>query len=296
MKQNTSSQRIVAEIRARIRSGALRPGDRVPSARQIVKEHGVAIATAQKVLEELRRAGLVRAKPGIGTIVRGERGADLSRERIALAAIALADDEGLAALSMRGVANELGVPTMSLYRHVASKDELLLLMMDAVIHEDPVPDIVATEPPRARLERIARLAWKGYRRHPWLAHAVSITRPQPLPSGMRQTEYVLRALADLGLDSESTLRTGVALMAFVRGIAIGLEAERHAEQDSGMTNDEWMDAQQATFEPLLDRFPTLARVSREADGVDMGLDALFEHGLACFLDGIEARWGRRPRD
>ncbi|MFT3765963.1 MAG: TetR/AcrR family transcriptional regulator C-terminal domain-containing protein [Minicystis sp.] len=285
MKQNTASARIAAELRGRIRSGALRQGNLAPSARQITREWGVALATATKVLALLRREGLVRARPGVGTVVcAGERGPDLSREKIVQAGIAIADDEGIASLSMRGVAAELGVPTMSLYRHVASRDELLLLMADAALAEDPPPRR-AKRSWRAELEALARLQWQGYRRHPWLSQQLSMTRPQLMPNGMRHTEAVLRALDELSLDEATQLRTGISFIAYVRGMAVGLEAERQAEQDTGMNSDEWMGAQEAAFAEVMPAFPTLDRLSR-APQVDLSLEVLFEHGLTCFLDGI----------
>ena len=293
MKQNTTSQRIVAELRARIRSGKLGPGDHVPSAREIVREWNVAIATATKVLAGLKREGLVRVKPGVGTIVRGERGVELSRERVTQTAIAIADDEGTGTLTMRTLARELGVATMSLYRHVRSREELVVLMADAVLAEDPPPPR-GRKPWRTQLEIVAHLQWAGYRRHPWLAHTVSVTRPQVLKNGMRHTESVLEALSELGLDGATMLRTGVALIAYVRGMAASLEAEVQAEQDTGMSSDEWMASQQESFAPFLAQLPTLARLADGPD-VDMGIDALFECGLGCFLDGLEARVGRPAR-
>jgi AcrR family transcriptional regulator len=289
MEQNTAAQRVAALLRARIRSGELAPGAPVPSARQIVREHGVALATAAKVLGILRRERLVRVARGVGTLVRGpEGGPDLSREAIVQAAIAIADDEGLEGLSMRGVAAEMGVATMSLYRHVPSKDDLVLAMIDTVMGA-PLP---AREGRgwRARLEAIARLHWEHYGLHPWLAPALSLTRPQASPNGMRHTEWVLDALTELRLPAAETLRTGVAFIGHVRGLAMSVEAERRAEQDTGMSNDEWMETQEATFLPMLARFPTLARLSREAD-VSMSLDAIFEQGLRCFLDGLAAQAG-----
>src|SRR5690242_15945562 len=141
-------QRIAAELRARIRTGELKPGDRIPSARQITRDWSVAIATATKVLAALRQDGLVEAVPGIGTVVSTAVvsstvdqstpvvvNADLSRAQVVAAAIELADTEGIAALSMRRVAASLAVPTMSLYRHVGSKDELVLEMIDRAIGE-----------------------------------------------------------------------------------------------------------------------------------------------------------------
>lgn len=292
MKQNTSSARIVAEIRTRIRSGKLAPGDHVPSAREIVREFDVAIATATKVLALLRREGLVRVKPGVGTIVRGERGPDLSRERIVEAAISIADDEGTGTLTMRSLARELGVATMSLYRHVRSREELLIMMADAVLAEQ-------APPPRGRsgwrkhVEQITRLQWAGYRRHPWLAQTLSMTRPQVLRNGMRHTEALLETLSELAFDRATTLRTGVTLLAYVRGMATSLETEIQDEHDTGMSSGEWMEAQKESFAPHLDRLPTLARLS-EVD-VDMSIDALFECGLTYLLDGLDTHANSRTR-
>jgi AcrR family transcriptional regulator len=275
-------------MRARIRSGALAPGVLLPSAREIAREHGVALATAAKVLAMLRRERLVRVERGVGTFVRGpDAGPDLSREHVVATAIAIADEEGVATLSMRGVAAEMGVATMSLYRHVPSKDDLLLAMVDAVMAEQQLPQRLPRGW-RARLEAIAQMQWDGYARHPWLAQVLSLTRPQATPNGMQHTESVLEALTELGFDAPTTLRTAVAFIGYVRGLAIGVEPERQAEQDTGMSSQEWMDAQEATFMPLMRRFPTLARIAQTAD-VDMRLDALFQCGLRCFLDGLEAQ-------
>jgi AcrR family transcriptional regulator len=284
MKQNTASARIVAGIRAEIRSGALAPGDLAPSARQIVRDEGVALATATKVLALLRREGLVRSKPGVGTVVLGERSPDLSREKVVAAAIAIADDDGTDALSMRTLARELGVATMSLYRHVKSREDLVALMVDAAFAERPLPRF-AREGWRARLEAIARVQWDGYRRHPWLAHALSMTRPTATKHGMRHTEAVLAALAPLKLGDARTLQTGVAFIAYVRGMAASLEAEMRAEQDTGMTREEWMDANEASFAAHLAEMPELTRMGAVAD-VDMSIDALYACGLRCWLDGV----------
>ncbi|MEO8876459.1 MAG: TetR/AcrR family transcriptional regulator C-terminal domain-containing protein [Polyangiaceae bacterium] len=287
MKQNTSSQRIVSELRARIRSGQLAPGDHVPSARDIVREHNVAIATATKVLAMLKHEGLVRVLPGVGTIVRGERGVELTRARIIQAAIAIADDEGTATLTMRTLARELGVATMSLYRHVRSREELILAMADATFLEQ-TPPRRARHPWRKQLELVLRVQWEGYRRHPWLAHVISMTRPQALKNGMLHTEAVLEALVPLGFDDETILRTAITLMAFVRGMAASLEQEKHAEQDSGISAEEWMVEQEASMLPLMKEYPVLMRMSTNGD-FDIGMNALFECGLRYLVDGIGQR-------
>ncbi|WP_217370888.1 TetR/AcrR family transcriptional regulator [Nonomuraea antri] len=143
-------RRIVAEIRSRVLSGELRPGERMPSIRQIVQRWGVAIATATRVMATLRDEGLVEAKVGSGTVVSGRQprvGAPkrtLSRGHLLRTAIAIADVEGLDAVSMR----QLGSGPMSLYRHVATKDELITQMVDVAFGEPELPDpgLTAGEP------------------------------------------------------------------------------------------------------------------------------------------------------
>ena len=100
----------------------------------------------------------------------------LSRKHVLRTAIAIADVEGLDAVSMRRLAVELGVGPMSLYRHVANKDELVTQMADEVFGESELP---VPGPPgwRAKLELISHQQWELCRRHLWLPRAVSFTRP-----------------------------------------------------------------------------------------------------------------------
>jgi AcrR family transcriptional regulator len=207
------------------------------------------------------------------------------------AGIAVADAEGLAALSMRRVAAELGAAPMSLYRHVSDKDELLLKMMDAAISEVALPG-----PPqewRAGLEVAARALWRGFRRHPWLPAALSLTRPQLLPGALAYSEWVLGVLAGADLDPLTTFTTHLTVFTFVRGMAMNLELEAEAEAVSGLTGDEWMAGQEQALASLVadGRHPHFARVLRGMD-FDLDLDQLFEFGLQRLLDGLAAMPGR----
>lgn len=300
--------RIVADIRARIAAGDLRAGDRIPSARQITRDWGVAIATATKVHAALRQEGLVRAVPGVGTVVAAppdgarprpgrlrearearEPDRELTRERIAKAAIALADADGIAALSMRRIAAELGVATMSLYRHVRGKDDLIEQMIGTVFADAPLPQ----RPPRgwrAQLELVAHRSWALYRRHHWLAPCVSVTRPQLIPEGMAYTEWTLRAVDGYGLDRATMLHVTITLIGFVRGVAMNFEPEAYAKQDTGLTRDEWMAAQDRQLRGILasGRFPMIARLAAGPD-IDADLDSIFEFGLGQLLDGLAVR-------
>ncbi len=284
---------IAAEIAGRIARGELPPGATVPSTRQIVAEHGVAMATASKVLAALREQGLVEARPGVGTVVSGVARpveAPLDRDRVIRAAVTIADAEGLHALSMRRLAGELGMPTMSLYRYVADKEELVLLMMDRVMGANPPPQDLSPERDgwRACVRALARLQWSMHRRHTWLAQAVSFTRPLLAPHAMAQTEWVMRALDGHGLDPVTTFRIAVTVANYVRGTAVNLEQEAQAEQETGITDQEWMAAQHDRFAAVLatGRFPMFTAFLAANDN-EFDLDILMEFGLERLLDGLE---------
>ncbi|MEV6074534.1 TetR/AcrR family transcriptional regulator C-terminal domain-containing protein [Streptomyces sp. NPDC052069] len=314
-------RRIADEIRRRITSGELVPGDRVPSTRQIVRDWGVALATATKVLTTLRLEGYVETRPRIGTVVatrtptaasappappapRSPSPApasassgpgpgsgpdhDLTRDRIVRAAMHIADTEGLSGLSMRGVAARLGVAAMSPYRYVKSKDDLILLMADAAFGEETYP-VTPPEGWRARLELCARTLWKVYRRHAWLAQLAPLSRPLVLPNLMVHAECALAALDGHGLEPATMMDVHVLLYSYVQGLAVSLEQEAQAESATGLTEDEWMADQVESLRAIAGStgYPVFAKVTAAlADGYDLDLDDLFEFGLGPLLDGF----------
>ncbi|AZQ69989.1 GntR family transcriptional regulator [Streptomyces luteoverticillatus] len=305
--------RIADELRQRIEAGELAPGDRVPSTREITRQWGVAMATATKVLTELRDQGLVRAVPGVGTVVepavrrpeqpaqpqpapprrKGTADQALTPARIAEVAVAVADVEGLAAASMRRVAAELEVATMSLYRHVADKDALLLEMMDAVFRRWSLPENPSGGW-RERLELVARTLWRMFRRHPWLAPALSVTRPQMVAGALPFSEWALAALEGRGLDPSTAFTAHLTLFTYVRGTAVNVEMEAEAEALSGLDSEEWMTSQEPALLAALtgDRFPRMRHLA--TTGYDFDLDDLFEFGLQRLLDGLAVFLGEAP--
>lgn len=302
------STEILASIRRRIASGELKPGDRVPSTRQITRQWGVAMATATRVLTTLQQEGLVVARPGVGTVVatapppvavtpRARTTApEVTREDVVRAAMAIADAEGSAALSMRRVATELGVATMSLYRHVPSKDELLERMVDAAFGDHRL-----TSPPPA--DWLAALAagagrlWQIFRRHPWAAAVMSLTRPQVTPSVLAYGEWVMSAMAAAGLEPRQIFQVHVTLFSYVRGLAVSLEPEAMAEQETGLTFDEFIDTRDAAFTSAMSAgtFPTFQAVVAGAD-FDLDLDEQFQFGLRHLLAGLAGLAGLPPAD
>ena len=303
-------QRIAAELRRRIAAQELKPGDRLPSTRALAEQWGVALATAAKALTELRQAGVVRSQPRVGSIVAPPRPAartrprptrtahpaavatpemELSRDRVVRAAMEIADAQGLDALSMRTVSARLGVATMSLYRHVAGKDELVLLMADMAYGEGDYP---ATPPDgwRAKLELGARTLWQLYCRHPWLAHLGPLARPLPLPNLLRHSERLIGALTGLGLPAARVLDLQILLYSHGQGLAVHLEREARAQAETGLSDEQWGDAQAADLHALAysGKYPNFAHMMDGlVGGYDFDLDALFDTGLRALLDGFE---------
>ncbi|MEV4896927.1 beta-ketoacyl synthase N-terminal-like domain-containing protein, partial [Nonomuraea sp. NPDC055795] len=200
-------------------------------------------------------------------------------------AIELADEEGLAAVSMRRVATVLGVPTMALHRYVRGTGELVQEMVDQVYGEARLPPRVP-DGWQKQIELSLRLQWGVHRRHPWLAYAYPLTRPHLGANGLAHTEWIMRAVSGLGLDPNTMLHVTVSLAAFVRGLAANLEPEARAVQDTGMS-DEWMATREAALNKLMPAHPTLAAVLRDRR-LDLDLDTLFEFGLRRQLDALEA--------
>jgi AcrR family transcriptional regulator len=215
----------------------------------------------------------------------------LSVDRIVAAAIEIADAEGLGALSMRRVAERLGVGTMSLYTHVPGKAELIDVMLDTVYGEIPVTD---DEPGgwRAKLERVARHNWELYHRHPWLLQVVT-SRPPLGPNAIAKYEYELRAVDGIGLDDIEMDAVVTLIGGHVEGTARRALDAALAEQHTGMTEEQWWQVHAPLLSRIVDfrRYPTASRVGSaagEAHGAAFNPDHAFEFGLQRVLDGIEA--------
>ncbi len=211
---------------------------------------------------------------------RGPR-SSLDVDRIVAAAVRLADAEGLAAVSMRRVAGELGVPAMTLYSHVPGKGELVDLMLDGVLGELYPDDEAPTAGNwRARVEAVARENRRFLLRHPW---ALSVGRPPPGPNRMRQHEIELRAVDGMGLSEVQMELLATLLDGFVRGAVGGTPGNAEQSNGGGVAES----YARHVVDP--DRFPTVARVAAAAGKdvpADVAADRAFEFGLERLLDGI----------
>jgi AcrR family transcriptional regulator len=223
----------------------------------------------------------LRERPGKGP----KRG--LSLPQIVSAGLAVAASDGLGAVSMSRVAAELGVGTMSLYRYVESKQELLDLMVDASVGAPPP----APEGARWRdgLAAWARAELAVYRDHLW-ALQVPLAGPPAYPNSLSWLEQALHYLRATGLDEEQKMAVILLVSNYVRTHATMESQIDAAVRAAGITGEEAMAGYGQLLRALLDprRFPELAAVA--ASGVmdkNDPWDENFDFGLDRILDGVD---------
>jgi len=204
----------------------------------------------------------------------------LSKIRVIAEAVALADDQGIGALSMRRLADRLGVEPMSLYHHVANKDEILDAMVDSVFGEIELPS-KRVGWRRAMRER-ATAARAALRRHPW-AIGLMESRVNPGPATLRHHDAVIGCLRGAGFTVALTAHAFSAIDSYLYGFAM---------QELGLpfSTPEETAAMALTFLEQFPatEFPHLAELTTEhvlLPGYDYGAE--FEFGLELILDGLE---------
>jgi len=216
----------------------------------------------------------------------------LTIERIVAAGIKIALTQGLGALSMGRVANELGVSTMSLYRYVSAKDELLTLMVDTGLGSPPPVEAGADW--RAGLTRWAMGVRASYQRHPW-ALRVPISGPPIGPNNVAWLDNALQCLANTPLPEDQKLSTVLLVSGHVRN-----EATLSADIAAAAGAQPVMPGYGSLLRRLTtaDQFPALHRAIESGSlDDDDDLDTEFNFGLERILDGIESlidRSGERP--
>jgi AcrR family transcriptional regulator len=216
----------------------------------------------------------------------------LTRDKIATAAIAVADAEGIDAVSMRRVAAELGCGTMSLYRHVRNKDELLDIMIDAGIGETSALRALPGGNWRADLRRDAGNMRAAILRHPWVVRIIG-RRPALGPNMLAATEATLSAVDGLGLSIDEMLWTIGVLNAFVVGFVINELAERAwrypLADRSGPQARQWASVMVPYMQSIVasGRYPQVSRLVIEAEDFP-NPDAVFDWQLNRVLDGLAA--------
>ncbi|MDC3958877.1 TetR/AcrR family transcriptional regulator [Polyangium jinanense] len=210
---------------------------------------------------------------------RAPRRDPLTRERILRTAIRVADEEGLASLSMRRLAQELGVEAMSLYNHVASKDDLLDGIVDLVVAEIEVPAIGGADWKTAMRKR-ATSAHEVFLRHPWAPMLVG-SRVNVGPAMLRYINATLGCLREAGFSYEMADRAWNAIDSHIYGFTM-------QELNFPLDPSEYASAAKM-FLPRLpaDEYPYMRALTELViDGAHRGVHD-FQFGLELLLDGLE---------
>ena len=212
--------------------------------------------------------------------------AALNRERVLLAAMALADKDGIESLTMRKLGQELGVEAMSLYNHVANKDDILDGLVDLVFGEIAEPS--GRTGWKAAMRRRGISAREVLTRHPW-AIGLMESRTTPGPATLRHHDAVIGSLRQAGFSIQMAAHAYSAMDSYIYGFA--LQQTTLAVDPSKPPE---ASAQDFLQQLAADRYPHLAELTRKVamkPGYDYSKE--FEFGLDLILDGLEALRARR---
>jgi len=204
----------------------------------------------------------------------------LSKERVLQAAVALADEEGIESLSMRRLADELGVKAMSLYNHVANKDDLLDGIVDAAYLEIvvPGPDV----PWKAQIRELAVSVHETLLRHPWASN-LQMHRP-PGPGRLRYGDGLLGFFRDAGFSKELTYHAYHVIESYILGFTFQVLSYRSVDMEQ--FEDVAARFMRGDF---LKEYPHFSEHVQQHIEPDPGQDDVnaYELGLDVLLDGLE---------
>jgi AcrR family transcriptional regulator len=204
-----------------------------------------------------------------------------TREELARRALAIMDAHGTEALTMRRLADELGMGTMALYRYFPSKSDLMDAAIDAAVPEIDLPELGAA-PWKAQLTELARALFRAGLRHPSVARE-RFERPLQSPGAMRVTDRAIALLLDAGLSKEQAVAAFKALLVHTLGSAVFAASESRIEVRE--------EAARRHASVPAEEIPAMASVAEQLTNA-LGGDQAFELGLAALLDGVELRAGR----
>lgn len=271
--------RMVREQAREIRDQAKQMADHQ---REIWKDFG------EEIRSELQ--GIPRRKP---------QQPSLSLEQIVRAAIDIADQEGKDAISMRRIAAELKAGAMSLYWHVANKDELIQQMIDETYAEMNLPP-KPTGDWRADMRTVASETRQVFVRHPWVAQIGPTNRNAMGPGFLRHAEFSFGAFEHTKISTE--MRSDIVHV--VDDYTIGFATREIMTGAWNIAEDETREQTRTRTDMIFERiakmgiFPVLTRLYKEGADFPKGedLDRLFFFGLDSLLDGIAIRIADAERD
>lgn len=207
-------------------------------------------------------------------------------------ALALADADGLSAVTMRAVAERVGVSAMSVYTYVPGKPELLDLMVDAS-YARMNRTSWGHRPWRERVTAVADANRQLLTEHPWLTEVAALSRPPLGPGVMAKYEHELAAFDGTGLSDIDIDAALTYLLGFVQSSCRSAHDAARTTTDTAMSDADWWAANQAVLARVFDSdaYPRAVRIGSaagEAQGSAWDADRAWEFGLARTLDGLAA--------
>lgn len=241
--------------------------------------------------EPSRTLALLWGEPG-GSSRRKGPPRSVTVAQVVDAALALADEQGLAAVTMRAVAERVGVSPMSVYTYVPGKPELLDLMVDAC-YARMARSPWAGQSWRDRLTVVAEANRGLLTAHPWLTEVAALSRPPLGPGVMAKYEHELAAFDDTGLSDVDIDAALTYLLGFVQSHCRSAHDAVRATTDTAMSDAEWWAANQTVLARAFDpnTYPRAVRIGSaagEAQGSAWNAARAWEFGLARTLDGLAA--------
>jgi len=214
----------------------------------------------------------------------------LTLDQVVDDAIALADEEGLGAVTMRVLARRLGIGAMTLYSYVENRNDLVVLMVDQVFGRRTLPPMAGTL--RDRLRLVAEVQLADLREHPWLLDVAGL-RPWLGPNVGDRYEWQLSSVEGVGLEDVEMDQTVTLVVGFAANVVRSEQAVRAAEKESGVSDLEWWEANAGPLGEFTAHrdYPLAGRVGQAAgEAYQAGTDPARElsFGLERILDGIEA--------
>ena len=216
-------------------------------------------------------------------VVKGGKRSQLSAERVLRAAVALADEGGIDALSMRKLGQVLGVEAMSLYNHVANKDEILNRIGDLVVSEIEIP--AENLGWKAAMRERAISAHEVFLRHPWVTTLIE-SQVNMSPERLRYFDATIGSLRRGGFSIGQAYNAFLTLDSYIYGFALHEESWQHGPEDrEELVADLGPQVSAEEYPHVIEIMQFVSELSRK--NTAPGYEEEFEFGLDLILDGLE---------